>query len=478
MRILASPCLLAVSVLAAAGCASGPKTATPEGFFHLFADCREEYVDIEKRITEAGVRNPSFYTVPGFPYFRSNRLHASFVGELDTPEKLFGWMRRMREFDQESREFEYMNMGMTLKQRGGLRHRFLGCGQTLAALEAELPGNLELMKAGAQPPKAKNRMAGLFGFGGPSKSDIEKQHARWHAQLRTPVSELKSDGPLARLKVKAVQDQALIKHRFEKTIPDELGFPGLYDSAWVALAERHAPMLWLETASERDIPGTPVWTDEGIDVDPSNPRLYFHIGFTRFGKVPAVQISYYAWFRGVESGPRIDGTVWRVNLDLAMEPIAYEFAHASGRDHLWFPVQRMDRTRHGDNNDLLSPEAFVADTRAPSTGVTMRLKAGSHEMRRVVSEIEAQQGEQGEYELHRFEDLYFLPTPNGSTDNLFAPDGHVEQSDPKAPLQHFTRMQVYPGRTHYFDEPFLMQSVFEPPANPVTLHNPFASDAS
>lgn len=476
MRTIAKILTLA-TVVTITGCATGPKTARPDGFFHVFADCREEYKALEAKVEKADVRNPVYYTVPGFPYFRTNRLHASFADELDTPEKLGGWMRRMREFDQEAREFEYMNMGMTIRERGGNRHRMLGCGQTLAALEAELPGNLELIKANAQPPKGKSGLAGMFGLGGASESEIKAHHERWQQQLNKPVSELEAQGALSVLKVKPTKDPAFLEDRFKKTLPDELGFPGLIESAWLALAERHAPILWLETASERDIPGEPVWTAEGITVDPAKPRLYYNVGFTRFGSVPAVQISYFGWFRGVNGDARIDGTVWRVTLDLNMDPIAYESVRASGDDHLWFPVMSLERNTNGEDGSLLDSEAFVAKLRAPSLGVAVRLDAGSHSLKRVVSEIETQGEESGEYQLERFEDLYFLPTPDGSSRNLFEPDGTVADSDPEAPARHFSRMPVDLGKAKFFDDPFLMQSVFRPFANPVKLHNPFAPDA-
>lgn len=65
----------------------------------------------------------------------------------------------------------------------------------------------------------------------------------------------------------------------------------------------------------------------------------------------------------------------------------------------------------------------IASELAPAKTATLRLRAGSHEVRRIVSAEQASDAPRNEYELRVYEELYTLPLPDGRTHSLFGPDG-------------------------------------------------------
>ena len=95
-----APSLVCLSLVSLVGaCAHRqPTTIPPEQLVGLFKNvkgCREKYAEMDARIDAAGVRNPAFYRVPGFPYFRTDRYAASFKDEVTGLDEVAGWMRRM-----------------------------------------------------------------------------------------------------------------------------------------------------------------------------------------------------------------------------------------------------------------------------------------------------------------------------------------------------------------------------------------------
>src|SRR5262245_47880844 len=126
--------ILAASLLG--GCAQ------PSPFVGLFRDlatCRDDYAAMDARVDAAGVRDAAYHRVPGYPYLRFDRTLASYAYEVEGLEPVAGWIRHMREFDQEAREFEYLNLGLTPMEVGNQRNRFLNCGRGLANLELDDP---------------------------------------------------------------------------------------------------------------------------------------------------------------------------------------------------------------------------------------------------------------------------------------------------------------------------------------------------
>lgn len=477
------PALLALPLALAAGCAATEQVPADDpfvGWNRDFRNCAAEYAEFDARVAAAGVGDASYYRVPGYPYLRTDRTLASFATEVKSLEEVGGWIRRMRESDQEAREFEYINLGMTKQQIGQQRHRFLNCGRVLAGIEfLDRPEAFAKLVESVRPKdeySSVQRVLGLHALTAPlMRSRIEARAQALEEAYALPIEKLPAQAPLTLWKPKPEADLTLIPIPYKKVLPDELGFPGLTDSQWRALAEYHAPQLWIETAADTDRLALPQHTPNGPSADPSKPHVHYYIGFTRFDGRPLVQVQYLFWFKGAQASAPLDGFVWRVTLDEKIEPLIYESMHASGRDHRWYPVQALPkRERNGDAQGI----PVVAPLPAPAHRATARIRAGTHEIVRVLEAPTAPAESTQSYEIRRYEDLLTLPWPGGGTRSLFGPDGIVQGPHAADPIGGFSsgipragalrQLGHHPiahvGRAH-FDDPFLLESVFLPPGS-------------
>ncbi|WP_293373279.1 hypothetical protein [Nevskia sp.] len=476
-RLLVS--FVAASLVAA--CAPSPKLAEPSGFFIALKTCRARYAEMDAKIDAAGVRDGVFHRVPGFPYLRSDRMLASFRDEVKTVDEIGGWLRRMREFDQEAREFEFENLGLNAQERAILRGEFLNCGRGLAALEFDNPDNFKLVHDTMSPPDAYSsgtRALGLYPLTQPLlRASVRRHEDRVRAEFAKPRSELLGTGTPLRWQVQPVEDVSLIPAKVSEAYPDELGFPGLVDSAWRAIAEVNAPeLLMAQGAGARQL-GLPVWLADGhggtrLDIDSAQAQVHYQIGFTRFGAERLIQVNYFFWFRTPDALPGevpVDGLIWRVTLDNELRPIAYDSARASGREHFWFAV-RHDLPRQVRPQ---GPAPFFPQESLAPAEPSLLLDAASGGVRGVTASDSSLAARR--YTLARYEDLYRMPLPGGGSRSLFDRDGHIPGTRMPAPewyavsgvpqpgvLRHFMRLPVsYLGEQH-FDDAFVLEQAFAP----------------
>lgn len=460
------------------GCTRSPTLAEPSGFFVALKTCRARYAEMDAKVDAAGVRDGVFYRVPGFPYLRSDRMLASFRDEVKTVDEIGGWLRRMREFDQEAREFEFENLGLNTQERAILRGEFLNCGRGLAALEFDNPDNFKLVHDTMSPPDAYSsgtRALGLYPLTLPLlRASVRDHEAAVRRDFEKPRLELLGTATPLRWQVQPKEDVSLIPTKLSEAYPDELGFPGLVDSAWRAIAEVNAPELLIAPGARQL--GTPVWVADGhggtrLDIDTTQHRVHYQIGFTRFGAERLIQVNYFLLFRTPDALPGdapIDGLLWRVTLDSELRPIAYDSARASGREHFWFAI-RSDVPRRVPAQG--PAPFFPQQTLAPAEpSLILDRTGGIRGVTAADTSIPAQR-----YQLARYEDLYRMPVPGGGTRNLFDRDGHIAGTRTPAPewyavsgvpqpgtLRHFMRLPVsYLGEQH-FDDAFVLEQAFAP----------------
>jgi hypothetical protein len=468
---------LSLIVAALAACAVS-KPDPFEGWYDSYRTCRAEYAAVDARIDAAGVRDAGTYRVPGYPYLRTDRTLASFAHEVKSLDEIGGWIRHMRETDQEAREFEYINLGMNRQEAAIQRDRFLNCGRILASVEfLDQPAEYARLLAAVAPKdeySSVRRALGLYPLAAPAmRAGIKARQQALDQAYAEPLDQIPADAPLQLWRAKPEADLSLVKIDFRKVLPDELGFPGFPDSTFRALAEYYAPQLWIETGSDADRLALPVLTQEGPAADPSQPQVHFHVTFARFGGKALVQINYLVWFKGADAHAPLDGFIWRVTFDEKMRPLIYESLHTSGRDHRWYPVQPLARhERKSEEHGI----PVVAPQPAPAHLATLRIKAGTHEILRVVDAGAIPGNAAQTFEIRRYEDLFTLPAPGGGRHSLFGPDGLVPGPHGADPISGFAsgihepgalrqlgRHAITPiGRAH-FDDPFLLESVFVPP---------------
>ncbi len=477
--------LLMLTLWLIAGCAQQKPNQVPiAGFYSELRSCRARYAEFDAKIDAAGVRDTAFYRVPGFPYLRTDRLLASYRNQVQSVDEVGGWIRRMHEFDQEAREFELRNLGLSSQEVAILRFEFLNCGRGLSALEFDDPQNLALLRATAVPPddySSRARALGLYPLALPFlHANVSSNEAALRTIFAKPVDQLLGASPSLRWQVQPVEDLSLIPRYVHDSTPDELGLPGLVDSAWRAIAEANAPELLMSGGSGARALGTPIWTRAGIDVDTTRPWVNYQIGFTRFGSRALVQVDYFFWLRVPDAAgtgaAAIDGLIWRVTLDDHLKPMIYESLRASGREHFWFTVEDAGVRKAGS---YLEQAAFFPQPTPAPSAASLVIDSASGGVRKVAAAGSLPATASRQYELHRYEDLYELPRPEGGSRSLFEADGRIVGTHSDAPgwllasgiqdpgaLRHLSHLPTdYVGRRH-FDDPFLLESVFVPPVLP------------
>ena len=463
-----SPMATRIARSAALGCAallSACSMAAPRseftGWFRGYETCREEYARMDARVERADARDASYHRVPGFPYLRTDRLLASFAGASLSGNAAAEWLRRLREADQEAREYEYANLGMDPAEVANQRLRFLNCGKQLAGLEIDWLGRGAQLPVRVPPPdaysgwqQAAGALAGLrFGLRG----KVERQQRAIRDEYAAPAIADRG-APWA---VRPTVDPALASQHFSHAFFEDMGHPALVTSAWIAIAERHAPVLFLG----RHVPAAPAWGEQGLRGDEQEPVVFYSIDFARLGADPVVRFTYVIW---IAAGP-LDASIWRVTVNLRGEVLVRESVHGSGRRHLWFPaadwVPRADTS--GWSETQLPQGRLVADAVALSFAV--------EPLRPVRAEAApALNSHARRYTLRPYETLYNLPLPRGGTRSLFDANGFVRgpgqestawewASGIRRPgaLRQLSHLPVtYLHRLH-FDDPFLIEEAFD-----------------
>jgi hypothetical protein len=452
---------------------SHPSRPKQLGFQNTIKACRGRYAALDSRIDQAGVRDAGYYRVPGFPYMRSDRLIASYGPDLAKLDSLSDWLYQLRENDGFSRSIELQNLGLPMAERVALLSELRLCAVWLSNLEISRDSVRERLIAAVRVPADSHRPAGDASDAVGVQEMMHRQAARVKASYAIPASDLDSPGPLVLWRAKPdssgmtlpMPDSPVLVH-------DGLGRIGLTEDQWSQLASRYAPSFLVETGSELDRIGAPSLGDHGSVVEVSEPVVYFQVDYARLGASSLVQIDYFAWFpaRAAAGPDRVkerapDGLIWRVTLDPTGQPLVYDTIHADGLDHLWFPLPALNVSREA----ALDHEATIPQPDVPNEFV-VRVRSGTHEVRRLISTKDARSDRMTDYELHRYEELLTLPLPSGGTHSLFGPEGIVVGAGSGAglvavgpvgtldgPVRQWGHHPISPLGDLYFDDPRLIE---------------------
>src|SRR5688572_7588735 len=216
------------TVLVAVLCGVGLNScAAPNPFVGIFASlapCRDKYAEIDAQVDAAGARSSIYYRVKGFPYFRMDRLHASYRGATMTVDEMGGWTRHMRDYDLQAREIEFINMGMPLRERANTLEYLQACGRGLAQIELEDPKMVERLQKAMAAPDEYDRRA----LAAADAAAIREQLIVASTALKAPPPEPASTG-VRRWAVKPVADPGGLGKGLDYFPPDELGFQSLSD---------------------------------------------------------------------------------------------------------------------------------------------------------------------------------------------------------------------------------------------------------
>lgn len=419
--------------------------------------CRTSFAEIDARIDKAGVRDAGYHQVEGFPYLRSDRLMASFTGEINDPDTYSIWILQLRDNDSFSRDIELRNLGLPNQERAGLLSDLRLCSVWLSLNELENDATRERMIKATPVPASPIALA----------PPAPRREAQIKADFAKDAAQLSSPGTLTLWQPQAAAADEEAPPSFDRLSHDELGRSGMTTQWWTSLAEAHAPRWLIETASQQDRPGAPMWIENkdgsvqlGINLD--QPTVYYQASYMRFGGRSLIQFVYFVFFQsGSPDMAPLDGMAWRVTLDPDGKPLVYDSVRMDGSDHLWFPAQALPtRAIAQDQKDLT-----LALQTAPAEPWAVRLGSADHLARRLVPVTPAQ-GTAKIYALKPYEDLLTLDLPKGGTRSIYGPTGLLAGArTPNAPRQ-FGVLPATPTGKFYFDDPYLIETVFVAPAWP------------
>ncbi|MEQ8266307.1 MAG: hypothetical protein RH982_03855 [Parvibaculum sp.] len=452
------------------------------------------------RVGDAGAAR-----IKTFPYLRIDRFLASFRHELAAPGAFEDWVDHLRWLDDKARLIEAANLPADARALLAARHGVadpenLGaaasrCGDVL--LKAELLNGSEkardaLLRAAVPPSHYDQwqRAAGLYPL---TNLGAAIGYARWKDEnTKSFALPFEPSAPAENTVayVPAAIADAEEASRIVRAAPrTALGLPKFSASDVAQLTATFAPVFEIETASDDDRLGAPVWRREGgellPDVDVSRPTATTRLVYTRFEGRVLPQLVYNVWFpaRPLQGtfdllGGRIDGFIWRVTLDENGEPLIYDAIHACGCYHMFFPVAPLARVPVPEDRDTreapLSPKA--APHLAPGERIHLRLAAVSHYLLNLGAKEAAATPSTYELESAWAPPAFgerSLPLPEGGRRSFYGPTGivpHTERLErftlwplgiesPGAMRQWGTHATAFVGERH-FDDPFLFEGAF------------------
>ncbi len=478
---------------------SEPAGGSPQARCLALIDGMDEVVAAQ-RVGDAGAAR-----VKTFPYLRIDRFLASFRYELSAPGAFEDWADHLRWLDARAREIEASNLSADARaslaaQHGiadpeGLAAAANSCGDLL--LQAEVlngPAKARdaLIRAAVPPSHYNNwvRAAGLYPV---TNLGAVIGYARWKDEniksFAHPYAPPAPSENIVAYVPAAIADTEEASRIVRAAPHSALGLPKFSASDVAQLTAAFAPVFEIETESDDDRLGAPVWRREGGEllpaVDVSRPTATTRLVYTRFEGRVLPQLVYNVWFpaRPLQGkfdllGGRIDGFIWRVTLDENGEPLIYDAIHACGCYHMFFPVAPLVRVPVPEDRDTreapLVPKA--APHLAPGERIHLRLASVSHYLLNLDAKKTASTPSTYELESAWAPPAFgerSLPLPEGGRRSFYGPTGivpHTERLErftlwplgiesPGAMREWGTHATAFVGEAH-FDEPFLIEKAF------------------
>jgi hypothetical protein len=478
---------LAVAALLAAGCAGVDPYAAAPMRDHLqradaVGECARWLREVDRHVDALGRRDGEAPRVAGFPYLRVDRPLAA-LGEvaagLPPQEGFAAWSAALGQLDRRARAAELRNAALDEPPQAAQR-RAGDCRERLRAADA---GELATLRAAARVPDDYSLVKRALGLYPLTRLAFAAGIRGWHRDVRgrfaLPLEALPVEGELVRY-----APPAAVEALPPQLDAAALGAPPLEPARLRDALLRHAPVLEVDTASDDDVVGALAWRRDGagapvLAVGGERPAGYVQLAYTRIAGRLHPQLVYTFWFPArPPAGPldvlagRLDGLIWRVTLDAALEPLVYDTIHPCGCFHLFFPTARVRARPQPQTLDegLFAPQVVAAPGAAER--IVLRVASRSHYIERVRVEAQAA-APPPTYVLRPADELRSLPLPGGGFRSAFGPDGLVPGSErPERWLfwpmgiasagqmrQWGRHATAFVGRRH-FDDPDLFERYF------------------
>jgi hypothetical protein len=466
-------------------------------------NCAELFVETEQAIIAAGVIDSQAVRIAGYPYLRVNRFLSDYRHEV-SGQAFESWISGLQELATKGWQVELMNLPANARQKlqnrvntthpsdASLIKALHTCGNIMRNKDLDETAEQNKFREKALVPaeyQTWQQIAGLYPI---TAMAFRFGIWRWHQQtLETyhqPLQELQVKGQLI-LYTPAQKNpplsQAEVADIIKQSSENPLNSPFPRPEEQKRLFDTMHPVFEIDTASEADKIGSPVWQGgKYLLIDTSKPIVYRHLSHARMRNQTLLQLNYTIWFpsRPKSSsvdllGGHLDGITWRVTLLPDGKPWLFDAIHNCGCYHLFFPTQYANVS---EDISLLNEPAFMpqqALTVDTEKQTILRIASASHTIQRVYF-TPAMAGQEYHYQWDDADSLRSLPLPDGNRRGLFGQDGIVAGSErgerflfwpmgipnPGAMRQWGHHATAFVGRRH-FDEPHLFEKTFDVKSN-------------
>ena len=424
------------------GCASFLSQRIPEALERP-RPCQEFFERLDEKVREAGVRDASTFSVPGFPYLRANRFLSALKERLKDEQERKIWVRWMQDLDLRSRKKEISNLPdpMVLSRtsedrpdRESLYGQVESCSSELLNHDqsrADFYSTLEPLVDVPDEYSAFLRVAGIYPLIAlPVAAVTEKSRNKIKSWFDANLDDLPIDGRITTFVPErgGFLSEQEIGEIIEKARGNPLRVPFLDEAQGKRLVESFAPVFLQDVAASYDRIGKLVWKGDRVEIDPEKPTVYYYLSQAFLKGSPILQINYVIWYSersgdkppSIEKG-HLDGLTTRVSLDDGGKPFMVEVMMNCGCYHLFAPEKdRVERII----SRTLQFDAFVPQWLPPffpGKRIGLRVSSGWHQVQRLV----AAEGEKTpiHYELVPYDLLENLANEEGGAKSIFDTKG-------------------------------------------------------
>ena len=481
-------------VFAAIACAFSATTVAAVDYPRQ--ECLNFFHQVDKTVWNADAYDAQAYPIKGYSYLRANRFLASFKNELSDETKLSYWLTQLHKLDHDARRIEWQNLpSFDRTKLDQLRLKLFPASlDTLATLD-QCAGEL-IAQAREQPKQIiqnvtapasysiLKRLAGLYPFTAvPFSSGIRRHQAKISASYAQALAQvIATDKVIKYVPPSSQADNHEIETLIKKASDNPLNIPDPNAEQLQLLFAKFAPIFAQETKGNFDRLGRPEWQSSNRAViniaQPTVHTLHSHARMN--GKI-LLQLNYVIWFTERPKsgafdmlGGAVDSVIWRVTLTPEGQPLAYDTIHGCGCYHYFFPSDTLRaKPRHPSLQEYAyAPQA--APVLGPGERVVVWLESATHYITRVTRATPADEIGANNYLLAEYDELRSLAKSDGTTRNLFRPDGLIHGTERGERLlfwpmgiasagamrQWGHHATAFVGMRH-FDDPDLFESAFE-----------------
>ena len=432
------------------GCAPSHFKQAPLSF-EKPEQCREFLNRLDEVVKEAGVRDASSVSIPGFPYLRTDRFLASLKKNLKDDREKKEWVRWMQQLDLLSRKKEISNLPdkaiLSLEFEDGrkadrewLYAQVKSCSSKLLSHDqARLDFYATLYPHVHVPSEYScfRRTIGLYPLIAlPVALVTEGSIKKIIKRFDTDLKDLPLDGHLRAFVPEKGEllSEYEVREIIETSKRNPLGVPLLDSSQDERLVWSFAPVFIQDVAASYDRLGQVIWKGDRVDIDPEKPTVYYYISHAFLKGEPILQISYVIWYSeragkrppGIEKG-HLDGLTVRVSLDGRGSVFMVDVVSDCGCYHFFSPDR--GRVDHAVSRPLRF-EPFVAQWLPAipfGERLGIRINSGWHQVQRLISVGDL--SDSTPYAMVSYDVLEALPHEDGRTESIFNSKGIAKGSE-------------------------------------------------